>query len=127
MDPDYSPFYWEDIDLSYRAWKSGYVVLFDPSVTVIHHHESTIGTQFKKEYVRSIAYRNQFLFIWKNITDTKLILSHILMLPVNLMYYAIKGEFAFVKGFYLALSFLPRIKRRTALMSDKEVLQNFVE
>ncbi|PJE58197.1 MAG: glycosyltransferase family 2 protein, partial [Candidatus Portnoybacteria bacterium CG10_big_fil_rev_8_21_14_0_10_36_7] len=44
FDELYSPFYWEDIDLSYRAWKTGYTVLFDPQVLVEHHHETTIRT-----------------------------------------------------------------------------------
>ncbi len=35
----YSPFYWEDIDLSYRAQKSGYKVIFEPKSVVFHEHE----------------------------------------------------------------------------------------
>ncbi len=125
LDPDYSPFYWEDIDLSYKAWKNGYRVLFNPETKVIHYHESTIGMQFNKQYVKSIAFRNQFLFIWKNITDIDFIISHALLLPVNLMYYLFKGEFAFVKGFFMALVFLPGIKRHAATVSDKNILKNF--
>jgi GT2 family glycosyltransferase len=102
FDPIYSPFYWEDIDLSYRAKKAGYKIFFDPNITVDHHHESTIGKYFSKDYVKTIAFRNQFLFIWKNIHGEKIV-SHFLFLPFNLVYYIFKGEIAFVKGFFAAI------------------------
>lgn len=35
FDEMYSPFYWEDIDLSYRAWKRGYKVLWNQSQWLI--------------------------------------------------------------------------------------------
>ena len=102
FDPIYSPFYWEDIDLCYRAKKAGYKILFDPNIMVEHHHESTIGKYFSKDYVKTIAFRNQFLFIWKNIRGGK-ILSHFLFLPFNLVYYIFKREIAFIKGFFAAI------------------------
>lgn len=80
FDRLYSPFYWEDIDLSYRAWKKGYEVFFDPAVVVEHHHESTIGSYFTKEQINKIALRNQLIFIWKNITDYKLLTIHLFYL-----------------------------------------------
>lgn len=49
MDELFSPFYWEDIDISYRVWKAGYEIKFDPSIVVEHHHESTIGKYFDKK------------------------------------------------------------------------------
>lgn len=101
FDPLYSPFYWEDIDLSYRARRAGYTIIFDPGIVVEHHHESTIGKYFSSDFVKTIAFRNQFLFMWKNAT-IKEKLTHFLFLPFNICYYLLKGEFAFVKGFLLA-------------------------
>lgn len=125
FDGAYAPFYWEDIDLSYRAWKSGYHILFDPSVTVIHHHESTIGTYFDKSVVKTIAFRNQFIFIWKNISDTNFKWSHVLLLPYNLFYYSFKGEWTFLKGFIMAFPYLSKIKKTTYPISDKTILNQF--
>jgi len=75
MDELYHPFYWEDVDLSYRAWKRGYKVIWDPRAVVYHKHEGTIS-RFSKKYVNLIAERNRLLFIWKNITSPKMILEH---------------------------------------------------
>ncbi|MEK7061166.1 MAG: glycosyltransferase family 2 protein [Patescibacteria group bacterium] len=70
-----SPFYWEDIDLCYRATKRGYQILWEPESNVVHKHESTIS-KLSKRYVGRIKERNQLLFIWKNITSANLTRKH---------------------------------------------------
>lgn len=70
------PFYWEDIDLCYRALKRGHKLLWDPDAKVLHKHESTIGL-LPKKYVVKIGERNQLIFIWKNITSPILTRKHI--------------------------------------------------
>jgi GT2 family glycosyltransferase len=107
FDSIYSPFYWEDIDLSYRAKKTGYRVIFDPNIVVEHHHESTIGKHFSKDFIKTIAFRNQFLFMWKNVRGRKFV-SHVLFLPFNILYYCLKGESAFINGLFKALQVLFR-------------------
>ena len=48
FDGLYDPFYWEDIDLSYRAQKSGYKVIFEPKSIVTHEHEKgTVKEMFE--------------------------------------------------------------------------------
>lgn len=78
-----SPFYWEDIDLCYRAAKRGYINLWEPDGIVVHNHESTIS-KFPKSYVQRIRERNQLLVIWKNITSQNLIKKHIVGLMSRL-------------------------------------------
>lgn len=72
-----SPFYWEDIDLCYRAAKRGYKLLWEPDGLVEHHHESTIS-KFPKTYVARVRERNQLLMLWKNVTSPNLIRKHVL-------------------------------------------------
>ena len=80
----FSPFYWEDLDLSYRALKRGYKLLWDPHARVQHKHESTIGL-LPKKYVQRIGERNQLILIWKNITSPILIRKHIVGLTKRLL------------------------------------------
>ncbi|GIW62346.1 MAG: hypothetical protein KatS3mg090_0172 [Patescibacteria group bacterium] len=125
----YKPFYWEDIDLSYQAWKMGWRIYFVNDFYVEHHHETTIGKYFKKKYVTTIAYRNQLYFCWRNITDLDLLIKHILFLPVNLILIGFKDPL-FLIGFFWALLtiFKPlkeRIKFSKFKLSDKTVLRVF--
>jgi len=66
FDRLYEPFYWEDFDLGYRAWKMGYKIIWEPKAIVEHRHETTIS-KLDQSYVSLIKERNQLLFIWKNI------------------------------------------------------------
>lgn len=129
FDGIFTPFYWEDTDLSYRAYKRGWQVIFDPKIKVEHHHESTIGKFFDRSYIKIIAFRNQFFFIWKNLTDWSLFLSHLLWLPYNLVYFLLKGEKEFIVGFTKAIPYLDSLikkkksESKKSKFSDKEVLK----
>ena len=120
LDPLFRPAYWEDIDLSYRAHKQGWPVLFDPTRQVAHPAESTmkplLGTK-----ITLLSYKNQLLFVWKNITSIKLLISHLLWLPYHIMFNPL--------GFLLALLQLPealisRFKQLPSTISDEAVLNS---
>ena len=121
LDELFNPFYWEDIDLSYRAWKAGYKITYDPNIKVEHHHESTIGKYFDRSNILKIAFRNQLIFQWKNLTDRDLIIKHLFNLP----------RFVFFPGFFNALVRLPKIlqaRKKTVKLfvkSDREILDKF--
>lgn len=71
-----SPFYWEDIDICYRAAKRGWICLWEPNAHVTHKHESTIS-KFSPKYVQRVRERNQLLIIWKNIGSPNLFRKHL--------------------------------------------------
>ena len=128
FDPIYHPFYVEDVDLSYRAWKSGWKCLFDPTTTVYHETSSTILTLHRKRKIKFIGDRNRTLFLWLNITDPLLIARYFLGLPFSLLYDIIGfRKYKFV-GFFRALRYLSKIpvgrKSRKAhfRVSDREVI-----
>jgi GT2 family glycosyltransferase len=112
FDPLFNPFYWEDIDLSYRAWKAGYTIAFAPHIVVEHHHESTIGKYFNRSKITRTAFRNQLIFHWKNLTDQDLLIQHLTRLPMYLL----------TPGFFDALLQLPRI-----LKSRKQAVKLFIK
>lgn len=129
----FAPFYWEDIDLSYRAWKSGYKCLFEPESKVDHYHqEGAIKKNYSNFYIKTISYRNQFVFVWNNIEDDFLLFEHLAWFP----YHAIKAflslDFAFFAGFFLALSKIPKLitdypSSTKSRLTDKEVLEKFAK
>ena len=84
FDEIYSPFYWEDVDLGYRAKQQGWTTLFYPLIKVEHHHQTTISKHFSKSEIKTIAFRNQFLFVWKNMSVFYLC-QHWLNLPLLLL------------------------------------------
>ncbi len=130
FDEIYSPFYWEDIDLSYRAQKAGYKILFDSNSIVEHYHqEGAIKKHYDNGRVTTISYRNQFIFIWKNITSYKLFINHILYLPVNFISAILRFDWPFISGLFLAVALLPAIinrrfsQKKLYKISDEQVIQ----
>ena len=128
----YNPFYWEDIDLSYRAVKSGYKILFEPKSVVIHEHEKgVIRNKFSSSKIKSIAYRNQFIFVWKNMTDLDLQLYHLFWLPYHFIKALARFDVSFFKGFFSAFILLPEIikcsieERKFFVLKDKDITSLF--
>lgn len=126
----YNPFYWEDIDLSYRAQKAGYIVLFEEKSKVVHEHEEgAIKKHYSPFRVKKIAYRNQFFFTWLNATDTMIIVSHVVFLPLFLLNALKKKDVAFFVGFFMAIVKLPKVLmerkkiQSSVALSDNEVIQ----
>ncbi len=125
FDSLYHPFYWEDIDLSYRAWKRGYKILWEPKAVVHHQHEAIIGKHYSKKYINFVSERNRLLFIWKNITDPKMMIEHKLHLLGRLTR---PGNW---KPFLAAKGKLPQVMMRRfkewqeKKVADREVLNQF--
>ncbi len=69
FDDLYHPFYWEDVDLGYRAWGRGYTVLYEPASVVYHAQGQTIGGTHPTAEVELTSARNGVLFTWKNLLD----------------------------------------------------------
>ncbi|HKZ35418.1 MAG TPA: glycosyltransferase family 2 protein [Patescibacteria group bacterium] len=103
MDKLYKPAYWEDIDLSWVAReKHGWKILFEPKSQVYHNHETTNVSVFGLRQMETMASRNQWLFVWKNIRGLKL-LDHFLWLPYHLTFTTIRTKGVFAIGFFQAV------------------------
>jgi GT2 family glycosyltransferase/glycosyltransferase involved in cell wall biosynthesis len=76
FDPLLEPFYLEDTDLGYMAWKRGWKVLYQPRSIVYHEHRGTIGKKFREEYIQAVLKKNFLLFCWKNVHDWGKLGSH---------------------------------------------------
>ena len=131
FDSLYYPFYYEDTDLSYRAWKRGWKIIYEPRTVVHHRCSQTITTHFGRRQASLIKKRNYYLFIWKNITDRSLILQHLLFLPFFLLNKLVSGRVMWVKAFFLALKQLKealvrrRIVKKESVFSDRSILNLF--
>ena len=78
-----APFYLEDTDLGFLAWKRGWKVLYQPASVVHHEHRGTIGKRFSDDYIQSILRKNYILFTWKNIHDWKRLAGHFFFSPAG--------------------------------------------
>jgi GT2 family glycosyltransferase/glycosyltransferase involved in cell wall biosynthesis len=71
-----APFYMEDTDVGYLAWKRGWKVLYQPHSVVYHEHRGTIGKKFTAAQIDLVLKKNFALFCWKNIHEWPRLISH---------------------------------------------------
>ena len=58
----YSPFYFEDFDVSLRAWRNGWFCYYTAETFSKHCHSTTIKKKFSADYVQTIFIRNRLIF-----------------------------------------------------------------
>ncbi len=130
LDTLYDPFYLEDTDLSYQAWKRGWKSVLAVDSVVIHKHRGTNKQKFGDNFVDNTIRKNQYLFIWKNITFFPWTLTHVLCLPIIQAGFLLQTNWLFeTKAFFRALqqfpeSLLKRYRRRNEYeMGDPEIFE----
>ena len=131
-----SPFHWEDIDLSYRGWKRGWQINYEPRSLAYHRISATIENHFTRHRVKTIAVRNRLLFHWINIHSTSLWIRHLLGLLSLVLTKILVLDWSFYRSFFGALSCISevrvlrlqeRILSRRSDLEVFEILRNFYQ
>ncbi len=114
FDPLLAPFYLEDTDLGYLAWKRGWKVLYQPRSVVYHEHRGTIGKRFSDAQIRGVLAKNFILWSWKNIHEWRRLSSHFLFTYSGALVSVAFGdspERSTLDGIWRAFRQLPRAVR----------------
>ena len=133
IDPLLSPMYHEDLELSYRAWKRGWRIRYAPDAVAHHEGGHSSHRVFTPAQLRSFVRQNEFLTVWKDVTDRTLLVEHLALLPARLSAAAFKGDWPTIVGFARAASRLAGVRRarRSARshmrLSDSDVLRRLSE
>ena len=132
FDEILAPFYMEDVDVSYMAWKRGWVNLYAPGSVVHHEHRGTIGKHFDQAYIDRVLQKNRLLFAWKNMHHWRRLLGHFGWVYGEMWLSLAAGasaERASVRSFLVALAQSARAAarraaaRRLAEVTDAEALR----
>ena len=125
----YSPFYVEDVDLSYHAWKRGWKCVMEPSATVWHPVSSTIRKYHHRKKIKFLIARNKHIFMWLNVTDPVMIIAYFLFLLPSLLWDLLSFRKYKLVGMFMAIPRIPallqeRRRRRAAFcMRDATVIE----
>jgi len=131
FDENMNPFYWEDVDLSYRAMKRGWKILYDPACEVFHPSHGIISSTFKQRVADMVSRRNELVFFWKNVDDVAMWLSHIFFVLLKTITGFITFRCDFIKSLRGAIARMPGIidsrkkGKKFRCRTDKEILRQF--
>jgi GT2 family glycosyltransferase len=121
FDELFEPFYYEDTDLGFRAWRRGWQCVVVPGSRVTHYHKGTIARSFKSFKVRAIRKRNRLFFIWKNFTNTNLLWQHIFFQILRLCYRPFRLDFMVHVATILAMPGFKKAMRRRRVEKNNAV------
>ncbi|MEJ2078233.1 MAG: glycosyltransferase [Acidobacteriota bacterium] len=120
FDPIFSPCYFEDTDLSYRAWRRGWRVQLAADSKVLHRHRSSTSRRFSPKELETTVEERRIWYIWRNY-QLRTLVSHLFLLPWSLT------KWLPVRAYARALSRLPRvlqarIREPRRVFTDREIL-----
>jgi GT2 family glycosyltransferase len=130
FDPLLAPIYWEDVDTSYRAWKRGYSVFYEPR-SVVHHRVSSTMRKVNQSRLTRLKQRNRLICHWVNLHDRRLMLSHVIWVLLLSITAPLRLKPGFLLSVWGALKKLPEIRKRRSeerqamRRSDPEVFEVF--
>ena len=120
FDPVFSPGYYEDLDIGWRARKHGYQILWLPEARVDHERETSFPLTFSATYLNRVKDRNYLLCQWKNL-DAANLWPHFLAITLRCLQHP-----GYLVPVLMANACLPhiifyRLRNSRGLMSDSRV------
>lgn len=109
-DSRYFPGIMEDADLCLKAQRAGYSLYYEPKSLIYHMGQASFKKAFSDLKRETLAYRNTFLFMWKNFHGFRFWIPHLFFLPLRMIWMLLKLRWGFGIGFFEALG---RLGRRT--------------
>lgn len=109
FDRLFRPYFFEETDICYRAWKKGWESIYEPKALLYHKRSATINTFYEKKEAEIILKKNHFLFVWKNVSDKSILLWHIISC-IRKFYGAIREkDTVYLYSLFRAICQLPEI------------------
>ncbi len=122
-----APFYLEDTDIGYLAWKRGWKVLYQPRSVVYHEHRGTIGKRFTAAQIDLVLKKNFALFCWKNIHEWRRLGAHFFFAYAGAVVTVLFGdsrERSTFAGLWRAFRQLPRAMQSRARARELAVIDD---
>gem|GEM_PF-277058 len=125
FDDLFHPFYCEDIDLGWMAWRRGWRSIFDPRTSIIHLSHGSISSAYKRKFVRMVNKRNNMIMLWKNLFPTHLFWKyHLKHMLFNAFYRTVAFQFPYIAMYGQVLKLLPAIRKSKYRERKQKVLSN---
>ncbi|WP_439489626.1 glycosyltransferase family 2 protein [Algoriphagus sp.] len=93
FDEIYSPFYCEDVDLSFRAWRMGWKCYYEHEAVCEHEVSKTIRSNSSKDRLMAIVYRNKFILHAIHLDGIRLALWYCQLFLIEVVLRIVVGKF----------------------------------
>jgi GT2 family glycosyltransferase len=120
---------YEDIEISYRAWKRGWLVQYEPCSVAYHDAGQTMKRRYKYRSGNMLARRSRILMHWILLHDRGMFGMHLASIAVRFLTSWLWLDWSFYWAIFTGLRNLGVIRRKRcenrskALRSDREIYE----
>jgi GT2 family glycosyltransferase len=120
---------YEDIDISYRGWKRGWRIEYEPGSIAYHDASQTMKQRYKGRSRDRLSRRSRIVMHWILLHDRVLFGQHLASIAVQLLTSWLWLDWTFYWAVFTALRHLGGIRRRrnetrkTAMRSDRDLIR----
>ncbi len=119
----------EDVELSYRGWKRGWLVLYEPRSVAYHDASQTMDKRYSRRALDGLSRRSRILMHWMLLHDPRMFRRHLITIGARFLTCWLILDWRFYWALFTGLANLPAIARKrhstrsTMVRSDAELLQ----
>ncbi len=119
----------EDVEISYRGWKRGWWVIYEPRSIAYHDASQTMDKRYSRSSLDQLSRRSRILMHWMLLHDRKMFRQHVLTIAARFLTSWLILDWRFYWAVFTGLANLPaivrkrRITRRTMVCPDAELLR----
>jgi GT2 family glycosyltransferase len=119
----------EDVEISYRGWKRGWLVKYEPRSVAYHDASQTMDRRYRRRALDKLSRRSRILMHWMLLHDRRMFREHLLAIATRFLTGWLILDWRFYWAVITGLANLPAIARkrqrtrRTMARSDAELLR----
>ncbi len=119
----------EDVEISYRGWKRGWLVKYEPRSVAYHDASQTMSRRFRRRSLDKLSRRSRILMHWLLLHDPGMFGQHVAGIGLRLLVSWIWLDWPFYWAIFTGFQNMGEIRRkradyrRTAVRSDRELRQ----
>ncbi len=119
----------EDIEISYRGWKRGWLIKYEPRSIAYHDASQTMKRRYRRRSLEMLSRRSRILMHWILLHDRSMFGLHLASISGQLLTSWIWLDWPFYWAVFTALRNIAAVlrkrseNRRAAVRSDRELLQ----
>jgi len=119
----------EDVEISYRAWKRGWRVKYEPRSIAYHDASQTMDRRYARRALDKLSRRSRILMHWALLHDRRMFTQHLMAMVLRLLTAWLVLDWRFYWAIGTGLGSLRSIARkrretrRTMVRSDRELLE----
>lgn len=119
----------EDVELSYRGWKRGWSIRYEPRSIAYHNASQTMDRRYRRRSLDRISHRSRILMHWMLLHDVRMFRLHQFSIAARLLTSWLVLDWSFYWAIGTGLASLPKVikkrreTRRTMARTDRELLE----